>query len=83
MIFLLILISIILLFIFALILNTAEDIKIKKKYISLMLLIVMLVELLINTTMAIGSISDNEYYGSRDGYLAGEYPESVLKELNK
>lgn len=81
--FSLILISIILLFIFALILNTAEDIKIKKKYISLMLLIVMLVELLINTTMAIGSISDNEYYGSRDGYLAGEYPESVLKRVEQ
>ncbi|MGI6580051.1 MAG: YfhO family protein [Saccharofermentanales bacterium] len=81
--FSLILVTILVLFIFALILNTGEDPKIKKRFISLALLFIMIVELTINTMVGIASINDNEYYGSRDGYLAGEYPSSVLKRVEQ
>mgnify|MGYP000906996212 FL=1 len=43
----------------------------------------MIVELTINTMVGIASINDNEYYGSRDGYLAGEYPTSVLQRVEQ
>lgn len=81
--FSLILVSIILLFFFILILYTAQDTKTRKKYVSIMLLIVMVVELLINTVIGINSINENEYYGSRDGYLAGDMPASILKRVEE
>ncbi|HHT25215.1 MAG TPA: YfhO family protein [Clostridiaceae bacterium] len=81
--FSLILVTILILFIFVLILNTGEDPKFKKRFISLALLFIMIVELTINTMVGIASINDNEYYGSRDGYLAGEYPNSVLKRVEQ
>ncbi|NLJ70202.1 MAG: YfhO family protein [Clostridiaceae bacterium] len=81
--FSLILITILVLFIFALILNSAEDPKVNKRYVSLALFFIMVVELTINTMVGIASINDNEYYGSRDGYLAGEYPASVLQRVKQ
>ena len=81
--FSLIIVTILFLFIFVLILKSAEDPKVKKRFVSLCLFLIIIVELAINTMVGIASINDNEYYGSREGYLAGEYPTSVLKRVEQ
>lgn len=75
----LILVSLTLLAIYSLVLTLGQDPKIKKSFISLILLSVIVIELIINSAIAINSINTNEYYGSREGYLAGERPESIMR----
>lgn len=76
-----ILISGILLFMYAMIFNSGKNIKISKQFMSSILLIIVSIEMLINSSIAINSISENEYYGTRDGYLAGDVPDSIREKV--
>lgn len=74
-----ILVSLFLLAIYGLVFNLGQDPSMPKKYISFLLLSVIVVELLINTTMSIDSINKNEYYGTREGYMTGDMPDSIVE----
>lgn len=79
----LILTSLILLFIYGMIMQTWQDSKISSKSIAFLLLFVVTVELLMSTVITINSIGDNEYYGLRDGYKAGEYVASIEERVEQ
>ncbi|NLJ95114.1 MAG: YfhO family protein [Clostridiaceae bacterium] len=80
--------SLILLFIYTLVLNSAKDKNVNKRFIGILLFFVMTMELSMNSIIGINSITENEYYGNREGYKAGEYPNSIherveqIKDLN-
>ncbi len=77
----LILVSGLLIFIYTMILNSGQ--KTGRRFVSGLLCFVIVIELAINTVAGISSISENEYYGSRDGYKAGAYPEAIGKLVNQ
>ncbi len=76
-----ILVSAVLLFVYALILNSGQNSHINKRFISGMLLFVISIEMLINSVIAINSIAENEYYGTRDGYKAGDLPLAIEQKV--
>ena len=75
--------SILLLFIYAVILNSAKNKGINRSFISVLLFIIMTMELLMNSIIGINFIADNEYYGMRDGYKAGEYADSIHQRVEQ
>lgn len=75
--------SLVLLFIYGMIMQTQQSSNISSKSIAKLLLFVMSIELLISSAITINSIAENEYYGMRDGYKAGDYVASLERRVEQ